>query len=412
VDALCALALLLALDVPHTVAEHHLGGMVGRYRGRPMRIAMLSWRYLDNPAAGGAELLTHEILKRLVSVGHEVTCFTAAYPGAPPEGEIDGVRIVRRGSQWSVHLLAWRWLRTRIAQFDRVVDQINTIPFLTPLYVDAGRRRFYIHQLAREYWWRETRGVWRLGAPAGYLLEPSYLRRYRRSRGITVSESTRADLEALGVAPANIAVIPIAIDFEALEELSPKQGPCRTIIVGRLTPAKFVEEGIRAFAELQRSVPDAVLDIVGGGDERYRARLERLTRRLAARDVTFHGRVDAARKLELLERAHVHVFTSHREGWGLTVTEAAAMGTPSVGYAVQGVRDSIGDPALLAPPGDHRAVAALVRELHDDRARYDNVRLAAWGRASSLSYDATARAFAAAIDVTIDAAVPAVSHVR
>jgi len=374
-----------------------------------MRIAMLSWRYLDNPAAGGAEVLTHEVLKRLVSAGHDITCFTATHPGAAPEGDIDGVRIVRRGRQWTVHLLAWRWLRSRIGEFDRVVDQINTIPFLTPLYVDAERRRFYIHQLAREYWWRETRGVLRLGAPVGYLLEPWYLRGYRRGRGVTVSESTRADLEALGIEPANIAVIPMAIDVEPLEELSSKQGPWRMIILGRLTPAKFVEEGIRAFAKLQQSVPDAVLDIVGGGDERYRAQLERLTRRLAARNVTFHGRVDAAHKLEFLRRAHLHVITSHREGWGLTVTEAAAMGTPSVGYAVQGVRDSIADPALLVPSGDYHAIAELARELHDDRARYDGLRSAAWERASSLSYDVTARAFAAAIDVTIDAAVPAIS---
>src|SRR3954453_6911062 len=126
-----------------------------RYGAPLVRIAMLSWRYLDNPAAGGAELLTHEVLKRLVAAGHDVTCFTASYPGAAPTGEIDGVRIVRRGRQWTVHVQAWRWLRGRIAGFDRIVDQINTIPFLTPLYVDEQRRRFYICQLAREYWWRE-----------------------------------------------------------------------------------------------------------------------------------------------------------------------------------------------------------------------------------------------------------------
>lgn len=371
---------------------------------------MLSWRYVDNPAAGGAEVLTHEILKRLVGAGHEVTCFTASHPGAAPEGELEGVRIVRRGRQWSVHVLAWRWLRGRAGEFDRIIDQINTIPFLTPLYIDEQRRRFYICQLAREYWWRETRGLFRLVAPAGYVLESRYLRRYRRSRGVTISASTRSDLEALGVERANISVIPMAVDFEALEELAPKQAGWRIIIVGRLTPAKFVEEGIRAFAEIQRDVPEAVLDIVGGGDERYRERLERLTRKLALRDVTFHGRADAGRKLELLRRAHVHVFTSHREGWGLTVTEAAAMGTPSVGYAVSGVRDSIGDPALLAPSGDHRAIAALACALHDDEQRYERVRMVAWERASTLSYDVTARAFADAIGVPADAAEPAASH--
>ena len=91
--------------------------------------------------------------------GHEVISFNGSYPGAAPEGEMDGVRLIRRGRQWSVHLLAWRWLRSPSDEFDLVIDQINTIPFFTPLYVPDEKRRFFFHQLAREYWWRETRGA-------------------------------------------------------------------------------------------------------------------------------------------------------------------------------------------------------------------------------------------------------------
>jgi glycosyltransferase involved in cell wall biosynthesis len=363
---------------------------------------MLSWRYLDNPAAGGAEVLTHEVLRRLVSAGHEVTCFTAMYPGAAPEGEIDGVHLVRRGRQWTVHFWAWRWLRRRRDRFDRVIDQINTIPFLTPLYIPAGQRRFYICQLAREYWWRETRGLFRIAAPFGFLAESSVLRLYRRSRGVTISDSTSEDLVSLGLPGDSVSIIPMAINFAALPALRPKQGPPRVVIVGRLTPAKFVEEGVRAFAELQREVPDAVLDLVGAGDPRYRARLEQLVATLDLRGVTFHGRVSEERKLELLEHAHVHVFTSHREGWGLTVTEAAAMGTPSVGYAVPGVRDSIAEPELLAPCGDHRAVAEIALRLLRDSSRYEALRRAAWEHAGALSYAETAQAFAAAVDVELE----------
>lgn len=369
---------------------------------RPMRIAMLSWRYLDNPAAGGAEVLTHEILRRLVAGGHEVTCFTAMYSGATSEGELDGVRLVRRGRQWTVHYRAWRWLRKRAADYDRVVDQINTIPFLTPLYVAPDRRRYYICQLAREYWWRETRGVFRVAAPFGYLAESSVLRLYRRSRGVTISDSTSEDLLALGMPGDSVSIIPMAINFSALPELRPKQDGPRVVIVGRLTPAKFVEEGVRAFAQLQRELPTAALDVVGGGDDRYRARLEQLVGALGLSGVTFYGRVSEERKLELLERAHVHIFTSHREGWGLTVTEAAALGTPSVGYAVPGVRDSIAEPQLLAPCGDHGAIADIAVRLFRDPPRYEQLRRAAWERAGRLSYDETAQAFAAAIDVELE----------
>jgi len=357
-----------------------------------VRILALSWRYLDHPAAGGAEVVTHEVLKRLAARGHEVVSFTAQYPGGPSEGELDGVRLVRGGGQATVHAQAWRWLRGKTGGFDRVIDQINTIPFLTPLYVPAEKRVFFIHQLAREYWWRETRGALRAVAPLGYAAEPWYLRLYRNTPGITVSESTRADLLRLGI--RDVAVAPQALTSEPLEELSPKREPLTAIMVGRLTPAKHVEEGVRAFAGIRERIPDARLDIVGGGDDAYRNRLQALVARDRIGGVSFHGRVSADRKHELMERAHVHLFTSHREGWGLVVSEAAAMGTPSVGYDVPGVRDSIAEPDLLAPRGDRAGLATRALDLVSSGDRYEAVRRRAWERARAMSAEATTAAFA------------------
>ena len=52
------------------------------------------------------------------------------------------------------------------------------------------------------------------------------------------------------------------------------------------------------------------------------------------------GRVDEATKHELMARAHGQLATSVREGWGLVVSEAAAVGTPTMSYDVPGLRDS------------------------------------------------------------------------
>jgi glycosyltransferase involved in cell wall biosynthesis len=366
-----------------------------------VRVAALSWRYLGHPAAGGAEVVTHEVLRRLVADGHSVVAFTAAHPAAAPEDEIDGVRLVRRGAQATVHLHAWRWLRRRLDEFDRVVDQINTIPFFTPLYVPREKRRFWIQQLAREYWWRETRGAFRAIAPVGYLTEPLYLRAYRRTPGMTISESSRRDLEALGI--HDVAILPLAHDAQPLESLPPRAGPpLRIVIVGRLTPAKFVEEGIAAFAAVRRAVPDAQLDVVGSGDPSYREHLDRRIADGQVGGVTFHGRVAVARKHELTERAHVHLFTSHREGWGLVVSEAGALGTPSVGYDAPGVRDSVAEPKLLALVGDTQGLADRILWLWHDDAAYEAVRRAAWERAREMSVEAMSDAFAAAIGAGAD----------
>ena len=365
-----------------------------------MKLLMLSWRYIDHPMSGGAEVLTHEVLRRLVAAGHSVTCFSGQYAGSSSTDSLDGVDLIRCGRQWTVHAQAWRWLRRRIDEFDVVVDQINTIPFLTPLYVPDHKRVLFICQLARGYWFRETRGLFRAAAPIGYLAEPHVMRLYRHTPAITISESSKADLVDLGFDPGHIATVPMALTEPPLRQLDAKEGPLRVIVVGRLTPAKFVEEGVRAFELLTREFPDAQLDVVGGGDLRYRHRLERLVRRRGINGVTFHGRVDEARKRELLAAAHVHLFTSHREGWGLVVSEAAAMGTPSVGYDVQGVRDSIAEPRLLARSGDVATLAARVATLGREPKLYAELRETAWEQTLAMSYDDTALAFERALERT------------
>lgn len=358
---------------------------------------MLSWRSPGHPQSGGAETVTHEVLRRAVDRGHAVTWFSAAWPGADEEAVVDGMRVIRRGKQWTVHAQAWRWLRGQLDAFDVVVDQVNTIPFFTPLYVPAAQRRMFIHQTAREYWWRQTRGAFKAVAPAGYAAEPLYLRVYRRTRSITVSESTRAELAALGV--RDVAVIPEATTMPALDALGAKPAPFSVLMLGRLEPAKFVEEGIEAFARFAAGAPEARLDVVGGGDPAYRERLERRVAALGvAGRVTFHGRVPEERKLALLDAASVHLFTSHREGWGLTVTEAALRGTPTVGYDAPGVRDSVRDPRLLVPLGaGAEALAGRIAALHGDAALYDEVRREAWDFARTLDFERTTDAFLAAL---------------
>jgi glycosyltransferase involved in cell wall biosynthesis len=363
-----------------------------------VKLAMLSWRYDGHPQAGGAEVLTHEMLKRAVVAGWEVTCFSAAYPGAPPTEERDGVRVIRRGRQWTVHAQAWRWLRSRVGQFDRIVEQVNTVPFLTPLYVPATKRRLLIHQLAREYWWRETRGAFKLIAPIGYVVEPLQFRLYRGTDAITISRSLVADLVALGIPAERVTILPLATNTPPTAVLSERAGPPGLVIVGRLTPAKYVEEGLAAFAGIQAAFPNATLDVVGGGDPLYRARLEHLVAEHGLRGVKFHGRVGEAAKRALLERAHLHLFTSHREGWGLTVTECAAVGTPTVGYDAPGVRDSVGDARALAAKRSPASLAERAVALLGDQALYETIRREAWERASVMDWDNTAAAFMNAVE--------------
>ena len=60
-------------------------------------VLVLNWRDVQHSQAGGAEQYMHEISKRWVQNGVEVTWFTGRDDGQSPEDVIDGIRILRGG---------------------------------------------------------------------------------------------------------------------------------------------------------------------------------------------------------------------------------------------------------------------------------------------------------------------------
>ncbi|MDO8658373.1 MAG: glycosyltransferase family 4 protein, partial [Candidatus Levybacteria bacterium] len=57
--------------------------------------------------------------------------------------------------------------------------------------------------------------------------------------------------------------------------------------------------------------------------------------------VAFYNYVAEEKKFDLLKRAWILINPSVKEGWGLTVMEAASQGTPTIAYDTSGLRDSI-----------------------------------------------------------------------
>jgi len=161
-----------------------------------MNILWFNWRDIKNPEAGGAEIYTHEIAKRLAEKGYSITLFTAKFRGCKKEETIDGVRVIRDGGKYTVYQKAKEFYRKDGSKFDIVVDEINTRPFLTPKFVDNDKIVALIHQLAREFWFYET--PLPINLIGYYILEKRWLKNYVNIPTITVSNSTKEDLENLG----------------------------------------------------------------------------------------------------------------------------------------------------------------------------------------------------------------------
>lgn len=90
---------------------------------------------------------------------------------------------------------------------------------------------------------------------------------------------------------------------------------------------------------------------------------------------------------------------SLKEGWGLTVMEAARFATPSIASDVPGLRDSIvpGETGVLVPHGDPAAWSAAILELLSNHERCKVLGRKAHIRSDRFTWQAASDAFAEAI---------------
>ncbi len=348
-----------------------------------MRFLMLNWRDPRNPKTGGAERVTLAHLRALVERGHEVFWFANDFPGASREESFQGLSIVRGGGYGSSVLAARKWYRQQ-PRFDLVMDQHHGIPWYAPWWAGTNTVA-YIHEVLGPIWgafyqWPiSTIGPWQ---------ERWTHWLYRKVPFWTPSDSTKQALHRNGV--REVKVILNGIDTKPLPMLpaKPLTVPVRLIAVSRLAPNKRIDHALRATDLLnQRGVP-ATLTVVGGGEDE--PRLKALAGELScAARIHFTGSLSEAAKNEAMAGAHLLLHTSIREGWGLNVTEANALGTPAIVYPVPGLVDSTvpGETGRVTQDETPAAVADEVAALLQQPVTYEAYRQAAWARAKTFQWD-------------------------
>ncbi|WP_377642816.1 glycosyltransferase family 4 protein [Oryzobacter terrae] len=357
--------------------------------GRPLRIAVLAWRDLDHPEAGGSEVYVHEVTTRWARDGHDVTLVTARPPGLPAHEVLEGVRHVRAGGRLSVYPRALAWVARHRGRLDVVVDVVNGIPFGTPLARPRATVAL-VHHVHRQQW-RLIYPDWR--GRAGWLVESRLVPvLYRRVPFVTVSSATRDDLSRVRVRPAAVTVVRNGLTARARSEEGRAVEP-HVVVLSRLVPHKQVEHVLEAAARLRHRHPDLRVDVVGDGW--WRDRLQARTAELGVGDlVTFHGHVDDEARDRLLARAWVMVLPSVTEGWGIAVTEAAAQGTPTIGYRSSGgLTESVTDGVTGWLADDLDGLVDAVDDVLTGRVDLDRASARARENALTLDWEATAATF-------------------
>jgi glycosyltransferase involved in cell wall biosynthesis len=356
-----------------------------------VNLLVVNWQDRENPHSGGAEIHLFEIFSRLAGRGHRVRLVCSGWPGAPVRATVDGIDVERTGSRHSFAVLGRPAVRRAIRDErpDVVVEDINKLPLFLAGMTDLPFCAIVPHLFGRtafeEAPWPMAATVWTAERPLA--------RAYRRAWFHAISESTRDDLVARGVPRARVRVIHPGVD---VQRFTPPPDGRRAespafLYVGRLKRYKGIALAIEALAVARVRRPDLSLDIAGAGD--HRPELERLTTRLGLTSVVrFHGFVSESQKLALLRRAWANLFPSPKEGWGITVIEAAACGTPSIASDSPGLRDSVrqGETGYLVPHGNVDALAGRMLELAATPALVARLGACARRFAEGLTWDNTA----------------------
>ncbi|MEU9389559.1 glycosyltransferase family 4 protein [Streptomyces sp. NPDC048324] len=315
----------------HSRAPQHLPALPPH----PRRIVFLAHRDLDNPAAGGSELLVDRLAEGLTGLGHQVTLICGG-PAAYRD-----YKVVSAGGEFGHYLRARSAFARQVGETDLLVEVCNGMPYLAPLW-HRGPTLCLVNHIHSDLWKMRFGGPLTPAARLGRRLEQWALTgAQHRSLMVAVSPSTAHALRAIGVERDRIRVV-----HNGVEEPGPRAERSAEplfVAVGRLVEYKRIDLLLRLW-ERVRPVTGGRLVIVGDGPERQR--LEQL----AGPGVEFAGHVSEAEKHRLLCAAWLLLHPSAVEGWGLVVTEAATRQTPTVAFDVPGLRDSVvdGETGVLA----------------------------------------------------------------
>jgi glycosyltransferase involved in cell wall biosynthesis len=351
------------------------------------RISVLAWRDLDDPEAGGSEVHVARVISLWADAGIDVTMRTSHAPGHPQVVWRDGYRVIRKAGRYLVFPRAvfsetMRWHGER----DALVEIWNGMPWFSPVWADVPRCVWLHH--VHDTMWEMTLPprLAKFGRALEFKIAPPF---YRRTEIVTLSESSRRELEEkLHLKPKRIHVVPVGIDSQYSPGGAKSPDPL-VVAVGRLVAVKRFGVLVDALLQTKLQVPALRAVLVGDGYEREEL-LAQIDKAGASDWLTLAGRVSDREKIDYYRQAWLVASASAHEGWGMTLTEAAACGTPSVATRIAGHEDAVaeGKSGLLADD-DAALVPAMVSILNDASVR-DRLSAGALEHAARFTWGATA----------------------
>ena len=354
-----------------------------------MNILVLNYRDRKHPLAGGAEVHLHKIFGKIAEWGHNVTLFTTTFAGAKDREVVDGIQVVRYGGDVLFQFNIWRKWKALCAEFspDIVVEDINKLPFYTPLYSKLPKF-IQIHHLWKSSIFYEASFPMALMV---WLQEKTLPIFYKSELHAAVSPSTVQELQELGIPRQNIRLIYNGSESHGTDLEVQREKGDYFIWLGRLRRYKGVFIALEAFKIVAQQNPDIKLKIAGSGPEKEN--IVAAIKKMGLSDrVEMVGLVSSKEKSLLLRGSVALIQSSYKEGWGLTVLEAVSCGTTTLASDVPGLLDSVkdGETGLLFPAGKAKVLAEKMLFILNDEEQRRRYELAARQWTTEFSWDKAA----------------------
>ena len=340
-------------------------GLLSFRLSKNVRILWLAHRDPLNPRAGGAERTIYEVSTRLAGKGNKIILLTGGWRNCKSNENLQGIEIHRFGKNIGPHLALPVFLIK--GNFDIVVNDLgHAVPWFSSTILNSNNIVFFHHLHARSL----PGQVHPLLAKLITALERCYFIIYHNAVFVTESSTSRNDLLKLGIKGNRIFMNPPGVDTMTFHP-SDKTNHPSFVYFGGMRKYKRPQEALFLLKRMLGKMRDLRMTIIGTGPEEQHMR--RLADDLHIQDhVEFKGRVSTEELASIVASSWVNIHTSLTEGWGLSILEASAAGTPTVAYDVPGVRDAIEDGlnGIKVEDGNREALADAALTILNDPERW------------------------------------------
>ena len=297
-----------------------------------MKILWFAHRDIKHPKAGGAERTICEVGKRLAARGIDVN-LVCVNPGNLLDYEIvDGIKTYRINGNIRTHLRVNKMIKKNNP--DIIIDDMgHALPWGSSWFTNKKVIVFFRHLHARSL----PGQVNIILAKIITVIEKMYPFIYKNNTFVTESSTSEDDLIQLGIEKENIVKIFPGVDLN-LFHVGQKTENVQLIYFGGLRKYKRPEYAIKVYENSYKEIKNLKLIITGNGPLLNNMKEYIKNKKY---NIELLGKIHYSELSKIIRESWINIHFSVTEGWGYSILESSASGTPSVAFKVPGVVDTI-----------------------------------------------------------------------